>query len=152
MSVTISLNDASLRDVLGKLRKYPKAVKIDLNKEVLKSALRITAQAKRNLYNNRSIKTSNLWKSITYRHIPSKHGAEVYTDVFYAPYVEDGTQPHIIKVKNAKALHWISGNKHIFAKSVNHPGTRAKPFMKPAADKEQPLYIANIKRVLTNNM
>jgi hypothetical protein len=150
--ITVTLNDASLQGVLGKIKKYSRDVKIDVNKEVLSSALRVTADAKMNIYRNRSIKTSNLWKNITYRHIPSKYGAEVYTRVFYAEYVEEGTKPHVIKVKNAKALHFKVGGKDVFVKKVNHPGTRAKPFMQPAADKERPIYIENLKRVLTKNM
>jgi len=48
----------------------------------------------------------------------------------YALFVEYGTVPHVIKAKNAKALHWKSGGKDVFAKWVNHPGTKAQPFIR----------------------
>lgn len=47
--------------------------------------------------------------------------------VFYAHMVEGGTRPHEIKPKQ-KALR--IGN--LFAPRVQHPGARAKPFMRPA--------------------
>lgn len=45
----------------------------------------------------------------------------------YAPFVEFGTDPHIILPKNAKALWW-PGAKHP-VKKVKHPGTLANPYM-----------------------
>ena len=48
----------------------------------------------------------------------------------YGIYVEYGTLPHIIKPTNAKALHWKSGGKDVFAKQVMHPGTKANPFIR----------------------
>ena len=48
----------------------------------------------------------------------------------YGVYVEYGTLPHVIEAKNAKALHWKSGGKDVFAKRVNHPGTAPNPFIR----------------------
>jgi len=50
--------------------------------------------------------------------------------VDYASDVEFGTKPHVIVPKNKKALHWKSGGKDVFAKKVNHPGTRPQPFIR----------------------
>lgn len=49
----------------------------------------------------------------------------------YAKFVYFGTRPHIIKPKKMKAL----ANKksgQIFGKSVNHPGTKANPYIEKA--------------------
>ncbi|MGY0062843.1 HK97 gp10 family phage protein [Streptomyces sp. LZ34] len=51
-------------------------------------------------------------------------------DVPYWMAVEYGSGPHIITPKNAKALYW-PGADHPVAK-VNHPGTPAQPFLRPA--------------------
>jgi hypothetical protein len=51
------------------------------------------------------------------------------SDVVYAPWVNDGTRPHIIRPKNAKVLAFKSGGRTVFAKVVHHPGTRARPFL-----------------------
>lgn len=51
--------------------------------------------------------------------------------VSYAKFVYFGTRPHIIKPKKMKAL----ANKksgQIFGKSVNHPGTKANPYLEKA--------------------
>lgn len=45
----------------------------------------------------------------------------------YAPYVEFGTKPHTIYPKDKLALYWPGAAHPV--KSVNHPGSRANPFM-----------------------
>lgn len=49
---------------------------------------------------------------------------------FYARFVEYGTKPHTITAKNRKGLS-VGG---LFFKSVDHPGARPRPFMRPAMD------------------
>lgn len=67
-------------------------------------------------------------------------------EVGYAAMVEFGTSPHLIVPVSAKALAWggsrrLSGNLRSgssptsFAKRVNHPGTRPKPYLVPGAKK-----------------
>lgn len=41
-----------------------------------------------------------------------------------ARYLEFGTRPHVIRPRNAKALKFNVGGRTVFARSVNHPGTR----------------------------
>ena len=49
---------------------------------------------------------------------------------FVAKFVEFGTAAHVIRSKGNGFLSFLG----IFAKSVEHPGARAKPFMRPALD------------------
>jgi hypothetical protein len=51
------------------------------------------------------------------------------SDVEYADMVHDGTRPHIIRPRRAKALRFRVGGQVVFAKVVRHPGTRARPFL-----------------------
>lgn len=44
-------------------------------------------------------------------------------------FVNDGTPPHVIEAKNAKALRFEMNGELVFAKRVNHPGTQPQPFM-----------------------
>lgn len=53
----------------------------------------------------------------------------VGSDVEYAPYVNDGTRPHVIRPKNAQVLRFRAGGRTVFAKVVQHPGTRPNPFL-----------------------
>ncbi len=50
----------------------------------------------------------------------------VGTNVIYSPFVEYGTQPHIITPKTAKALHWKVDGQDVFAKFVRHPGSQGR--------------------------
>lgn len=59
-------------------------------------------------------------------------GYVVGSNVNYAADVEYGTAPHVIKPRYKQALYW-PGAAHPVA-SVNHPGTRAQPFLRPAIE------------------
>ncbi|MFB8347909.1 hypothetical protein [Streptomyces niveus] len=47
-------------------------------------------------------------------------------------FVLDGTRPHIIRPRRAKALRFAVGGRVVFAAYVRHPGTRANNFMERA--------------------
>lgn len=53
----------------------------------------------------------------------------------YAAYVELGTAPHVIYPKDKRALFW-KGAAHPVGK-VNHPGTRPRPYLRPALYKQR---------------
>lgn len=47
----------------------------------------------------------------------------------YANYVTSGTRPHVILPKRGKALKFMIAGKAVFARRVNHPGTRPNPYL-----------------------
>lgn len=51
------------------------------------------------------------------------------TDVNYARMVSEGTRPHDIRPKSARALAFRTSGGMVFAKVVHHPGTRANPYV-----------------------
>lgn len=51
----------------------------------------------------------------------------------YSAAIEYGTQPHSIEARTAEALHFVINGQEIFAKKVNHPGTKPNPVMRNAA-------------------
>lgn len=77
-------------------------------------------------------KTGNLKKDIGVISVNDKSVTIGNTTLAsYAKFVHYGTKPHIIKAKKAKAL----ANKKsglVFGKKVNHPGTKANPYLKNA--------------------
>jgi hypothetical protein len=92
-------------------------------------------------------KTGNLGRSIHLGAVTPTR-AETIASADYAIYVERGTRPHEIRPRNRKALRWAAsaadarltgtprtGGRVRFAKRVQHPGTRAQPFMVPGAQK-----------------
>ena len=54
-------------------------------------------------------------------------------DTKYARFVESGTKPHVIAAKGGGMLSFVAAGGRRFARSVNHPGTTARPFMAEAA-------------------
>jgi hypothetical protein len=79
--------------------------------------------------------------SLTDTHVEVKAGGQL--NVGYAAAVEFGSRPHVIRPRNRKVLAWggartLGGRVRAgsrathFARVVNHPGTRAKPFLIPA--------------------
>ena len=60
--------------------------------------------------------------------------------------VEEGTRPHTIRARGKKALYW-KGAKHP-VKSVRHPGSKAKPYLIPAFNKEKEVIIRDIEKII----
>lgn len=109
-----------------------------------------TAEAKRLVPR----KTGNLGRSIAPGAFVGKT-AFVVARASYAAYVEKGTRPHVIRPRNAKVLRFpssgtsttlagrvrtgearrLGSGAYVFASKVNHPGTKAQPFLLPAAKK-----------------
>ena len=58
---------------------------------------------------------------------------KVIANADYSAALEYGTKPHVIEPKTAKALHFKSDGQDIFAKRVNHPGTKPLAIMRNAA-------------------
>jgi len=51
----------------------------------------------------------------------------------YGGYVEFGTKPHVIRPKTpGGVLVFKMNGTLVYAKKVNHPGTKAQPFVRPA--------------------
>lgn len=49
-----------------------------------------------------------------------------------ASYVLNGTKPHPIYPRNKKALRFTTGGRVVFARMVNHPGTKPNNFLMKA--------------------
>lgn len=108
----------------------------------------VVREAKQNTRKFR--KTGNLGRSITMTAVGTK-SVRIEAAANYAAHVEYGTEPHVIKARRQKAMRWavkggtgpgasrLSGSPRrgaavVYAKSVQHPGTKAQPFMRPALD------------------
>ena len=82
-------------------------------------------------------RTGRLAASIRYRR-EGEMSYSVGSELRYAPYVEFGTKPHRIRPISAKALVFTVGATKVFAKAVNHPGSKEKPFLRPAFKEVEP--------------
>lgn len=55
------------------------------------------------------------------------------SNVEYAGFVNDGTRPHrITPRRSGGVLRFVVGGRVVYARVVNHPGTRARPFLDQA--------------------
>jgi hypothetical protein len=66
---------------------------------------------------------------------------EVEYDIEYALMVHDGTSPHVIRPKRARSrrnprrpamLRFEVGGQVVYARQVNHPGTKPRPYLSTA--------------------
>ena len=57
-----------------------------------------------------------------------RQGARSVGGAFYGEFVRKGTAPHVIVPRKGKALRFVIGGQVVFAKRVNHPGTKANPY------------------------
>ena len=116
-----------------------------IQKLLSNTGMKIEASAKDNITKNKSVKTGHLRRGIA--NFRRGMTVTVHTsNIKYAIMVEKGTRSHIIKPKNAKALYW-KGAAHP-VKKVNHPGSKAKPYLIPAFEKEIPYFIEKLKEVV----
>lgn len=109
------------------------------------TGLRGVAEAKRIVPR----RTGNLGRTIRISSLTANHvevAAGGTRNVGYAAAVEFGTKPHVILPRRRKALAWGGGRTLAgrlragavatnFARRVNHPGTRAQPFLIPGLEK-----------------
>lgn len=52
----------------------------------------------------------------------------------YAMAVHDGTSPHTITPRRGERLRFVVGGQVVYARSVHHPGTPARPFLADALE------------------
>jgi hypothetical protein len=123
-----------------------------LGKDIMRTlALATKKEAANVLTANGSVKTGNLRRSLDVGAV-TDNSARVVARARYGMFVELGTKAHEITPRAASALRWAASSSSgfrltgrpssakgnsigwAFAKRVHHPGTRAKPFLKPGAE------------------
>lgn len=134
---------ASFINIKGgeELAKALQQLPVKIEKNILRSALRAGANVIKNeAKSNVPVDDGDLKRSLKVS-VDAKRGrvtAKVKAGnkkVFYTHFVEFGTAAHIIKPKGRiTAKKGALSFNGVFVNSVNHPGARAKPFMRPALD------------------
>lgn len=136
---------------MDKVQKALESLPLNIQKRALNSSIRaggreVVKQARKEL--RKSNKTMNLSKSIGVKVLKPKGftilsivgprvGKGQRYDGWYAHLVEYGTQPHKITPKKQNLENALNTNLYGFKGSVDHPGAKAKPFMRPAFDKSK---------------
>ena len=141
----IKIDTSEIDKFVIDLKDTSENIRSDVQKVLKKSGFNIEARAKRNISNNGSVKTGHLRRGIT-TDVGNMEVTVHTSNIKYARGVEEGTRPHTIRAKNKKALYW-KGAKHP-VKSVRHPGSKAKPFLIPAFEKEKEVIIKDLEKVI----
>lgn len=108
-----------------------------LNRAIEKSILAIESDAKKMAPVNKSptVTGGTLRQSIRSLMTGPARGVVMAT-ADYALYVHEGTRPHTIRVRRRKVLANRRA-KQFFGKVVQHPGTKAQPFLQQAVDRNR---------------
>lgn len=61
---------------------------------------------------------------------------EAYSTARYSRFVHDGSRPHVIVPRRARALRFTIGGRVVFSKRVFHPGYRGNPYLASAVQDE----------------
>lgn len=79
-------------------------------------------------------RTGNLQKKTGHKVVVQRKGKALIlrNPAKYARAIDQGSPPHIIRARNAKALRFMVGGRWVFRKSVMHPGNRPFRFLKAA--------------------
>lgn len=104
-----------------------------------RAVLVVEAAAKREA----PVKTGTLRRSITSRVERGGDRGVIGTNLRYARPVHEGSKPHTIRPRRAKALFW-KGARHP-VRSVNHPGNKANPFFVRAMERSRARVEAELK-------
>lgn len=126
------------------VNRYLNKVKRDIFDEVAKAANETRNEAIRKT----PVDTGNLragWK-VRINRGPNSMEAVVKNEVKYARSIEYGTKPRTIRAKNKKVLANRKTGK-VFGKKVRHPGTKARPMLRPAIAKVVPMLKSRIRRL-----
>lgn len=135
----------NLNEIREMFKKAPRVA----NKELQKATKNAGALIKRTEVKEAPHKTGNLQRSIQLRYRPIV--TEIYPTADYAMAVHEGTRPHTITPTRKKVLRFKGSNgQWVFTKKVNHPGTKANPFVKRTAKKVTPGINLIFKKALIN--
>lgn len=138
MKITV---DSDLQKLLKSFNNDNKIMK-EASNIVKKTLYNIEKDAKRNLDENGNVDTGRLKGSIT-TNIIGQFNGEVSTNLEYADSIESGSRPHVIK--GNEYLYWEGAEYPV--KEVHHPGTKASPYMEPAAIKNEKKFNQDLEKL-----
>ena len=141
----IKIDTSEIDKFVIDLKGMSKELRSDVQKVLKNSGFNIEARAKRNLSSNGSVKTGHLRHGIA-TNVGNLEVTVHTSNIKYARIVEEGSRPHTIRAKGKKALYW-KGARHPI-KSVRHPGSKAKPYLIPAFEKEKEVIIKDIEKII----
>ena len=152
----INIDIKGLRELKLKLQQLQPKVEKSVTKKALRQGVNVFTAAARALA---PVKTGSLRKSIKTKSLRGKPGVPVfatYTTSKYAHLVERGTSQHLIQAGTKRGVDTgkkvLANGGIIYGKSVNHPGSKMRPFMRPAFDENTDKAIEVFRQTLADNI
>lgn len=133
--INATLKIEGLDKLMDALKAAPEFTIGEVSKAVQKSALTVQSVAIKEAPVNKKTGGGNLRQNIK-SNMLTKTRAQVVSKAPYSIFVEEGTRPHIIRIKKKRILADKRAGE-FYGTKVNHPGTKANPFMQRAVDKSQ---------------
>lgn len=142
--------------LIARLEAVPDKLHAALVTAIARSALQVQRRAMEKLGGPvLKVRTGNLRSSINVQG-PSDSASGIYasvgTKVVYAGVHEFGgqTAPHVITPRNARVLAFPLGGKTVFARRVNHPGSRMpeRSFLRSSLRELAPTIRAELERAI----
>ena len=133
--IELKVTTKGLRDARGRYTKAAEGVPLTMrqNMQMLMQSLvdAVRPFAPKNLARYVGYRTEMLGRDrvrgeVILKSLPGKYPDELWD------YIIEGTRPHVIEAKRARALHfyWDKKGEEVFFKRVNHPGTAPNPFVR----------------------
>ena len=145
--IQFKIDIPNLQALMDAFKKAPEIAKPTFDKAFLKAEVVLAQNTNQSTV---PYKTTNLIKSFQPKFEPLK--LIWFPTALYAPFVELGTRAHEIWPLTKKALFW-PGADHPY-KHVNHPGTKANPYMERIVQVAQPriteIFAEALGIILTN--
>lgn len=144
----ISIKIENLDKLKAAFQKAPAVATGEYGRAIERTAFKIEGDAKRAAPVNKQSGGGNLRQLIGSR-MTGKASAIVESKAKYSAYVDQGTRPHIIRIKRARVL----ANRRtgqIFGKIVQHPGTKAQPYFTNAVKSGEKFINSELKTALQN--
>ena len=140
MELKITISDK--KGIMKAFQKAPAVAQREFNASLERTAATVVNYAQ----HNAPSKNGDLRRSISYRRTAT--GFLVGVGAKYGIYVDQGTKAHTIYPRKAKVLAFQKDGKWVFAKKINHPGTKATHFFTDAVEDGQTYANAEMKRAV----
>lgn len=145
---TITLKIQNLAEIKRVFEKAPAKMAIEINGAIKRILTKLESTTKKEAPVNKRSGGGNLRQSITTKMTGLASGV-LQVKANYAAAVHEGTRPHIIRIREKRVLADKRAGQ-IFGTVVQHPGTRANPFIQRAIDQEQSFINSEFLKAVEN--
>lgn len=132
LKIRIAITGPLREKILAAMRQIRPAMVGELRGLLVAVATRTTQKASGDVL---KVQSGHLRRSIGPPSVRETSGGaegELAVTAKYAPFLEHGTAPYRITARRGKALRFLVGGAVRFARSVQHPGLRPRPFFAPS--------------------